>query len=92
MHRTGRYDDGLQKQATGLLTVRDDEVLERSLEKPVRNSLALFLGKGRRFKSGRPHHNFCTIKTQNEKQTDCSPELKENAELTTWNTFIFISL
>ncbi len=48
---------GSRKQATGLLTARDDEVLERSLEKTVKNSHALLLGKGRRFNSGRPHHN-----------------------------------
>ena len=46
---------GSRRKATGLLTARDDEVLERSLEKPVRTSVTLFLGKGRRFKSGRPH-------------------------------------
>ena len=53
---------GSRKQATGLLTARDDEVLERSLEKPVKNSHALLLGKGRRFNSGRPHHIKHTCK------------------------------
>ncbi len=35
---------GSRKQATGLLTARDDEVLERSLEKPVRGGLGVAPG------------------------------------------------
>jgi hypothetical protein len=52
----GRYDDGLQKVANGFADLkRDEEVLELS-EKPVGAApKALFPGKGRRFKSGRPH-------------------------------------
>jgi hypothetical protein len=47
---------GSRRQATGLLTrFGDDEVLERSRE-TRRSSQALFPGKGRRFKSGQPHH------------------------------------
>ena len=53
-----RHDDGLQKASTtGLLTERDDEVLERSLEKPVKNGFSPLLGKGRGFKSFRPHQS-----------------------------------
>ena len=45
----GRYDDGLQNKPKRVCGPRrNEEVLERSIEKPV----------GRRFKSGRPHQSI----------------------------------
>ena len=69
----GRYDDGLQNVANGFTDlIRDEEVLER-LEKPVGSApKALHPGKGRRFKSGRPHQNQVNriqALLENEKKT-----------------------
>ena len=38
------HDDGLQKASTGLLTVRDDEVLERSPEETRKEWFIAILG------------------------------------------------
>lgn len=53
----GRYDDGLQNVVTGLRTSRrDEEVLELSEETRRNSAKNTVSGKGRRFKSDRPHH------------------------------------
>ena len=53
-----RYYDGLQKHRTGMLTLRGMTKFWSGLRETRRSSQALFPGKGRRFKSGQPHHKL----------------------------------
>jgi hypothetical protein len=61
---------GSRKQATGLLTRSGMTKFWSGLRETRRNGQALFPGKGRRFKSGQPHHKkpiLTTIKMRNGK-------------------------